>query len=86
MAELVAVGQAVGVGSVEVDGPLDESIASSTGSRRAGWSGCSDAAAHVARLEAGDHEPSLTTLRRLDSSPGIAFHIDVTPERAQLSA
>jgi DNA-binding XRE family transcriptional regulator len=41
---------------------------------------------HVARLEAGDHEPSLTTLRRLASCLGIAFHIDITPERAQISA
>lgn len=41
---------------------------------------------HIARLEAGDHEPSLTTLRRLSHVLGIEFHIDITPERAALSA
>jgi DNA-binding XRE family transcriptional regulator len=34
---------------------------------------------HVARLEAGDHEPSLTTLRRLAQRLGMSFHIDITP-------
>jgi ribosome-binding protein aMBF1 (putative translation factor) len=37
---------------------------------------------HVARLEAGDHEPSLTTLRRLAQRLGISFHIDITPTSA----
>ena len=32
----------------------------------------------VARLEAGEHEPSLTTLKRLSSRLGIEFHIDIT--------
>jgi ribosome-binding protein aMBF1 (putative translation factor) len=32
----------------------------------------------IARLEAGDHEPSLTTLSRLARGLGIEFHIDVT--------
>jgi DNA-binding XRE family transcriptional regulator len=41
---------------------------------------------HIARLEAGDHEPSLTTLRRLSQALGIEFHIDITPERSTLSA
>jgi DNA-binding XRE family transcriptional regulator len=41
---------------------------------------------HIARLEAGDHEPSLTTLRRLSQVLGIEFHIDITPDRATLSA
>lgn len=41
---------------------------------------------HVARLEAGDHEPSLTTLQRLSHVLGIEFHIDITPESATLSA
>ena len=34
----------------------------------------------VARLEAGEHNPSFETLRRLSSVLGIEFHIDVTPE------
>src|SRR3954466_6244455 len=33
----------------------------------------------IARLEAGDHEPSLTMLARLARGLGIEFHIDVTP-------
>jgi ribosome-binding protein aMBF1 (putative translation factor) len=33
----------------------------------------------IARLEAGDHEPSLTTLARLARGLGIEFHIEVTP-------
>jgi ribosome-binding protein aMBF1 (putative translation factor) len=34
----------------------------------------------VARLEAGDHEPSLATLSRLAAKLGIEFHIDITPD------
>lgn len=42
---------------------------------------------HVARLEAGDHEPSLTTLRRLAQRLGMSFHIDITPNSvSELSA
>jgi DNA-binding XRE family transcriptional regulator len=37
---------------------------------------------HVARLEAGEHEPSLTTLRRLAQRLGMSFHIDITPASA----
>jgi DNA-binding XRE family transcriptional regulator len=37
---------------------------------------------HVARLEAGDHEPSLTTLRRLARCLDMSFHIDITPQSA----
>jgi ribosome-binding protein aMBF1 (putative translation factor) len=33
----------------------------------------------IARLEAGDHEPSLTMLARLARGLGIEFHIDITP-------
>jgi ribosome-binding protein aMBF1 (putative translation factor) len=33
----------------------------------------------VARLEAGEHTPSLDTLARLSSALGIDFHIRVTP-------
>lgn len=34
----------------------------------------------VARLEAGEHNPSFETLARLSSSLGIEFHIAVTPD------
>lgn len=34
----------------------------------------------IARLEAGDHEPSLSTLARLAKGLGIDFHIDISPE------
>jgi DNA-binding XRE family transcriptional regulator len=33
----------------------------------------------IARLEAGDHEPSLTTLARIARVLAIEFHIDITP-------
>jgi len=38
----------------------------------------------IARLEAGDHEPSLATLSRLARVLGIEFHIDITPEAFKL--
>lgn len=38
----------------------------------------------IARLEAGDHEPSLATLARLARGLGIEFHIDVTPAALEL--
>lgn len=38
----------------------------------------------VARLEAGDHEPTFTTLERLARGLGIAFHIDITPAASGL--
>jgi DNA-binding XRE family transcriptional regulator len=41
---------------------------------------------HIARLEAGDHEPSLATLSRLARVLGMEFHIDITPETLALSA
>jgi len=41
---------------------------------------------HIARLEAGDHEPSLMTLRRLAHVLGIEFHIDITPADTRLTA
>jgi ribosome-binding protein aMBF1 (putative translation factor) len=34
----------------------------------------------IARLETGDHEPSLATLSRLARALGIEFHIDITPD------
>lgn len=33
----------------------------------------------IARLEAGDHEPSLVTLGRLARGTGIDFSIEITP-------
>jgi ribosome-binding protein aMBF1 (putative translation factor) len=38
----------------------------------------------IARLEAGDHEPSLTTMSRLARVLGIEFHIDITPDVLEL--
>ncbi|MBV9280137.1 MAG: helix-turn-helix transcriptional regulator [Chloroflexi bacterium] len=37
---------------------------------------------HGARLEASDHEPSLTTLRRVAQRLDMPFHIDITPTSA----
>lgn len=34
----------------------------------------------IARLESGDHNPSIDTLWKLASGLGIEFHIDVTPQ------
>jgi transcriptional regulator with XRE-family HTH domain len=41
---------------------------------------------HIARLEAGQHEPSLTMLQRLAEVLRIEFHIDITPKRVALTA
>jgi ribosome-binding protein aMBF1 (putative translation factor) len=38
----------------------------------------------IARLEAGDHEPSLTMLVRLARGLGLKFHIDITPAALEL--
>jgi transcriptional regulator with XRE-family HTH domain len=38
----------------------------------------------IARLEAGEHEPSLATLSRLARVLGIEFHIDITPQTFEL--
>jgi ribosome-binding protein aMBF1 (putative translation factor) len=38
----------------------------------------------IARLEAGDHNPSVETLMRLSQGLGIDFHIDITPEHVQV--
>ena len=40
----------------------------------------------VARLEAGEHEPTLTSLSRLSRRLGLEFHIDITPSSLRLSA
>ncbi len=34
---------------------------------------------HVARLEAGEHEPSLSTLVRLSAALGVDFTVDINP-------
>ena len=38
----------------------------------------------IARLEAGDHEPSLTLLSRLSQVLGEDFSVDITPDRMEL--
>ena len=38
----------------------------------------------VARLEAGEHEPTFTTLERLARGMGIEFHIDIAPATSRL--
>ena len=38
----------------------------------------------VARLEAGEHEPTFSTLERLARGLGIEFHIDITPSSSGL--
>jgi len=39
----------------------------------------------VARLEAGDHEPSLATLARLSRKLGITLRLDVAPDSVLLA-
>lgn len=39
---------------------------------------------HVARLEAGEHEPSLSTLARLSTALGVDFTIAITPTGIEL--
>jgi transcriptional regulator with XRE-family HTH domain len=38
----------------------------------------------IARLEAGDHEPSVATLARLANKLGITFHLNLTPDSVAL--
>jgi len=38
----------------------------------------------IARLEAGEHEPSLATLSRLARALRMEFHIDITPDAFEL--
>jgi ribosome-binding protein aMBF1 (putative translation factor) len=40
--------------------------------------------AAVARLEDGDHEPSLATLAKLAKGLGVEFHVDITPDTLEL--
>lgn len=39
---------------------------------------------HVARLESGEHEPSLATLVRLSAALQVDFTVDIHPNGAQL--
>jgi ribosome-binding protein aMBF1 (putative translation factor) len=39
----------------------------------------------IARLELGEHEPTLSTLARLAQGLGIDFHIDITPTTVELT-
>jgi len=41
---------------------------------------------HVARLESGDHEPSLSTLARLSAALDVDFTVAITPNGVQLRA
>jgi DNA-binding XRE family transcriptional regulator len=41
---------------------------------------------HIARIEAGEHEPSLAMLSRLARVLGLEFHIDITRSALRLSA
>lgn len=40
----------------------------------------------IARLELGEHEPSITTLAKLSRGLGINFHIEITLGHLRLSA
>ncbi|HCG02229.1 MAG TPA: hypothetical protein DEV93_17005 [Chloroflexi bacterium] len=40
----------------------------------------------VARLEAGEHEPTIATLSRLSRRLGLEFHLHITPQSTELSA
>jgi len=39
----------------------------------------------VARIEAGDHEPTLSRLRQLSRSLAMEFHIDITQQGLRLA-
>lgn len=41
---------------------------------------------HVARLESGEHAPSIPTLLRLAQRLGLEFHLDITPTNVAISA
>lgn len=41
---------------------------------------------HVARLESGEHEPSLSTLARLSAALGVDFTVDIHLGEVQLRA
>jgi ribosome-binding protein aMBF1 (putative translation factor) len=40
----------------------------------------------IARLEAGEHEPTIATLSRLSRRLGLEFHLHITPQSTELSA
>ena len=39
---------------------------------------------HVARLESGEHEPSLSTLVRVSAALGVDFTVEISPHGFQL--
>jgi DNA-binding XRE family transcriptional regulator len=39
----------------------------------------------IARLESGEHTPTVQTLQRLSRGFGLDFHLDITPESLTLS-
>jgi DNA-binding XRE family transcriptional regulator len=39
---------------------------------------------HVARLEAGEHEPSVSTLAKLSAALGVDFTLAITPDGVRL--
>ncbi len=39
---------------------------------------------HVARLESGEHEPSVSTLARLSAALGVDYTLAITPEGVHL--
>lgn len=39
---------------------------------------------HVARMEAADHEPSLTTLAKMAAALGVDFTVDINPSGVSL--
>jgi len=41
---------------------------------------------HVARLESGDHEPSVSTLARLSAALGVDFSLAITPEGCDVTS
>ena len=40
----------------------------------------------IARLEAGEHEPSLATLSRLSRALGVALTVEIAPESVVLQS
>ena len=40
----------------------------------------------IARLESGEHEPTLKTIRRLATKLNIEFHIEITPDHLAIAS
>ena len=58
---------------------VDHGLSQAALARMLGWR-----QPNVARLEAGDHEPSLSTLSLLSSALGMDFSVTVKPDRMKL--